>query len=148
MLKNYYVEKYHPYVLSVVLGVIFYLVQPFLSGIQELMGKLTDATVIVSATFIGFFLTITTILNTINTRRMRFVKDQDGMKSVKIYLHNAIFLNLIALVISIIIPFVYKMICPGYQPYFYSFQIVIISCSWFSSIRFSYIFLKLMGGEE
>ena len=148
MLKNYYVEKFHPYVLSAILGIVFYLIQPFLSDIQDLMGKLTDATVIVSATFIGFFLTITTILNTINTRRMRFVRDQNEMKNVRIYLHNAIFLNLISLVLSIIIPFIYKMICACYEPYVYSLQIMIISCSWFSSIRFSYIFLRLMGGEE
>ena len=145
---KYYFEKYYPFFSGVIFGIVFYFIVPKLNDIILLMDKLTDATLIVSATFVGFFLTITTVLKSINTRRMRFLKDQRGMGQVIGYLHNAIWLNMAALALSITYPFIQKLIVEESCIFLYVLHVFILTWAWASSFRFSYLFLKLIGGDD
>ena len=90
---SYKTERYYPVIIAVIVTAIFYFNVTRISNLEKLIGDLVGASLIVSATLLGFFLTITTILSTITTRRMRFVKDSGAYTLLIKYQNFAIWLN-------------------------------------------------------
>lgn len=68
--------------------------------------QLSDNALAISVTLFGFFLTILTILNSIETRRMKFVRDLGGFPRLLEYLKNAISSNLILVGASFLVKYI------------------------------------------
>ena len=129
---RYYIEKYYPPVVSFALvtwgWIDFYLFK----GFHELMCKIADNALSISVTLLGFFLTILTIINAIDTRRMRFVKQGNKFQDLIGFLRNAITLNLLLIGAS----FIFK--------YFDTEKISILFIKGRNCIDFGYLFLFLL----
>lgn len=142
---RYWSERLYPLVMASVLGLLFFKWHHLFNDLEKLIGKLVDSSLIVSGTLLGFLLTITTIINTIETRRMRFIKDQGGYVDLMRYLRSAITLNIATVSMTIVLPFLYSVNwSQELLVYLNSIQVFLISWAWISSIRFSSIFIRLL----
>ncbi len=94
-------EKCYPIFMAVVLaGVIICCEKRKVINFSILIGKLSDNALSLSVTFLGFLLTILTIINSIDTRRMRFIRTGGLYPRLLSYLRNAIVLNLFLIAFS------------------------------------------------
>lgn len=145
---KYYYEKWYPLALSLLLlGSIGYF-KIFGSGIPILVSQLSDNALSISVTLFGFLLTILTIINSIDTRRMQFVRDMGGFPRLIQYLRQAISSNLALIAGSFIIKYVehrkysflYFLGC-NVLDYLYLFVFVF---AMLLSLRFTKIFISLL----
>lgn len=146
---SYKTERYYPVIIAVIVTAIFYFNVTRISNLEKLIGDLVGASLIVSATLLGFFLTITTILSTITTRRMRFVKDSGAYTLLIKYQNFAIWLNVACVSFSVLYPFIISFvtgIC--IITWIYTSTIFLVLWSWISSIRFMHLFLKVIRDPE
>lgn len=141
----YYKERLWPLLLGVLTGYLFYKYQIKINDLPGFIDKLLNTTLSVSGTLLGFLLTILTIMNSINTRRMHFVRTGGGLNSLNRYLKWALWFDLLSITIFFIFPLAIT------QPYFSDYKIQlytglvsIIAFTWFLNIRFALIFIKLL----
>jgi hypothetical protein len=106
MIKKFYIEKLYPLVISLALTVTVFCTNCFEKKLPELVSQLSDNAISISVTLIGFLLTILTILNSIDTRRMRFLKDMGGYPILMKYLKTSIQLSVILIGFSFIVKYV------------------------------------------
>ena len=106
MIKKYHIEKWYPPVISLALTAAIFFSNCFEKKLPDLVSQLTDNAISISVTLIGFLLTILTILNSIDTRRMRFLKDMGGYPILMQYLKNAIQLSVILIGFSFLVKYV------------------------------------------
>lgn len=138
-------EKYGPYLLSLFTAVGVYLYKSHFLNFNQIFDQVTTNALSVSGTLIGFFLTILTIINTITTRRMRFLKDSGLFPRLLNYLNTTIFWHLIVISIGLFLPLIRQIF---YLKRF-AFEgkvliVAVIFLSWLLSIRFTRIFIKLL----
>ena len=144
-----YVEKYYPLVLSVILTVLFCRFQHRLESVDEMVKKLLDAALAVSGALLGFLLTILTIINTIETRRMQFVRDSGNLPLLNRYLKVALYSNIASISIYFILPALSTF--HEWQKYkvgIYAILVFIVAFTWIVNIRFSSVFIKLLTDPE
>lgn len=142
---SYKVEKYYPIAIAFLLSVIFYFSGLSLPNKDRLLLDLVGSSLIVSATLLGFFLTITTIINTISTRRMRFVKDAGLYPTLIKYQNIAIWLNVVCVSFSVFYPFIISATLKGFPVHcIQTIAVFVVIRAWVSSIRFTHIFLRLL----
>lgn len=144
-------ERLWPLVVAVLFGAGFLYGQPRLEGVGKLLEGLLAAALSVSATMMGFLLTITTILNAIGTRRMRFVRDSPKTYTLLLwYLKVAIWLNIAVVSLALALPFVSVAIgdLPRYGLAMQVFEVGLITWAWCASIRFTVTFIHLLGGGD
>jgi len=142
---RYLTERYYPIVLSLLLSILFYEFQDRLEGLEEILKRFLDASLAICGALLGFLLTILTIINTIETRRMRFVRDAGKLPLLNHYLKVALFLNIITITVYFILPIIMsiKFVCAN-KIWAHSILIFLISYTWIANIRFSAIFIKLL----
>lgn len=138
-------EKYSPYVVSLLaIGGVF-LSKNHLSNFNQIFDQITTNALSVSGTLIGFFLTILTIINTISTRRMRFIKEAGLYPRLLDYLNTTIIWHLSVISICLFLPLIRQV--AYFSPFGYwgkLFIILVVILSWTLSIRFVRIFIKLL----
>ncbi|PSL42797.1 hypothetical protein CLV51_11013 [Chitinophaga niastensis] len=145
---NYHIEKYYPIYLSSAIAAILFLGHNHVAKIDQLTDKVCENALSLSVTLVGFFLTILTLLNSIESRRMQFVKDAGMMPRVLEYLRKAINYNIGLIAFSFIVKFIEHR-TPWY---FYVNEVNIIDLLYlylFSytvllSFRFTQIFVSLL----
>lgn len=122
-------------------------------GMPTLINQLADNALSISVTLFGFLLTILTLVNSIDTRRMRFVRDMGGFPRLMTYLRVAIFSNLTLLAAS----FLVKYIEHRNRPVFLTFNgcnvpdyvfIFLFIFSILTSLRFTHIFISLLTDQK
>lgn len=146
---QYWFERLWPLVGAALASAGFYWGCNELPKVQELLTKLLDAALTVSATMLGFLLTITTIMNAVDTRRMRWVKDQGAYKLLEKYLRWSIWLNIAVISLALALPFIEVLATSPNRILLLRIGVVfLISWAWFASIRFSYLFIHLLGGGK
>lgn len=102
------VEKYYPVFLSIILtGLIFHF-SMFIMPFQLLMPLLRQSMLTISATLLGFLLTILTVIHTISTRRMQWVKDFGAFPRLMGYLSKSITSNMGIILFSLIELFIQR----------------------------------------
>lgn len=144
---KYLIEKYYPLTLSIILTTLLFTVRSNHSRLIEVADGLPDTSISLSVTLVGFFLTILTIVNSVSSRRMRFVKEGGGMPLLMGYLRLAINCNLILMGSSLLIKYVN---CKDFN--FFPFSELLLSSLYlflfiFSilvSVRFTLIFVSLL----
>jgi hypothetical protein len=78
----------------------------FGDDMSNIINQLADNGLSISVTLFGFLLTILTLVNSIDTRRMRFVREMGKFPQLISYLRNAIVVNLLLLACSFLIKYV------------------------------------------
>ncbi len=138
-------EKYSPYVVSLLaIGGVF-LFKDHLNNFNQIFDQITTNALSVSGTLIGFFLTILTIINTISTRRMKFIKDAGLFPRLLGYLNTTIIWHLLVISVCLFLPLIRQI--AYFKPFGYHGKLVVILLvilSWALSIRFVRIFIKLL----
>ncbi len=144
-------ERFNPIILSGIGIFVFWLLDKYFVGIYDTIYTLSNSLIGVSSTMIGFFLTILTLIETINTNRMRVVKKTGNYPRLFRYLKSAIKFNLIFIGICILEITCEKYITTSntekylalYRIVHYAFVLTLI-LSITTSVRFISIILNLM----
>lgn len=146
---RYYIERYWPIVLAIVITLLFYQKLKSFNNIETVIGKFMDSSLSICGTMLGFLLTILTIINAIDTRRMRFVKESGNYDTLMHYLKLGLFMDFISITICFVAPAIFSI--TGLiqdKCYVYSIIVLIVVFTWLTNIRFAYIFVKLMAESE
>lgn len=144
-----YIEKYYPLTLSVLLTLIFCHFQHRLESVDEMLKRLLDAALAISGALLGFLLTILTIINTIDTRRMQFVRDSGNLPLLNRYLKVALYSNIASISIYFILPILSTFHeWQKYKDGLYAVLVFIVAFTWIVNIRFSSVFIKLLTDPE
>jgi hypothetical protein len=144
-MNKYFIERYYPLVLAVLVTIIFLLYNKRIENVDEVMKKIMDAALAICGALLGFLLTILTIINTINTRRMRFVKETGLFPLLNHYLRIALFLNITTITVYFLVPIFlsFDSILKN-KDWVYDFLVFLISFTWIANIRFSSVFIRLL----
>lgn len=102
----YYTEKYYPFALSIIAIVFIIKYRSLIPKLNDLVDEMCNNGLSISVTLTGFFLTILTIINSIDTRRMRFVRQMDGYPRLMSYLRSSINYNIILLATSFLVKYI------------------------------------------
>lgn len=146
---RYFFEKYYPLTISILLTFGSAYFKIFGEGMPTLVNQLADNALSISVTLFGFLLTILTLVNSIDTRRMRFVRDMGGFPRLMTYLRIAIFSNLTLLAASFLVKYIEHRIgfdnltIKGCNIPDYLFIFLFIF-SILTSLRFTHIFISLL----
>ena len=139
------IEKYWPITVAAVVTVIFMYFNTKLEDTNSVISDTIDNSLSISGTLIGFFLTIFTILSTVKTRRMKFIKEAGLYPRVNQYLVAAIIWHLINISLILFLPIIESLKLPCvYRIIWQTGMIFVIIFSWTLSIRFTSIFLQLL----
>lgn len=144
-----YIEKYYPLALAILITFLFIDFQPRLQDVDEMVKKLLDAALAISGALLGFLLTILTIINTIETRRMQFVRDSGHLPDLNRYLKVALYSNIASISIYFLLPVLSTF--DGWKVYktsIYAALVFIVAFTWIVNIRFSKVFIKLLTDPE
>lgn len=142
---KHYIERYWCVVLAIILSILFYECQHNIEKVGEMISKLLEITLSLCATLLGFLLTILTIINTINTRRMNFVRDSGYLYTLNSYLKIALWMDLVTISLSFIFPLLQMVNNTQQAVSWYNLGVIfIVSYTLFSNIRFSIIFINLL----
>ena len=139
------IEKYWPLTLTILLSLLFVKLSFNHYHIGNAVNEMIDRSLNVSGTLIGFFLTIFTILSTIKTRRMQFIKEAGLYPRVNRYLIGVIIWHLINISFILFAPIVAKFIHEWYAvKIIQGVMVFTLLFSWSLSIRFVSIFVRLL----
>lgn len=141
-------EKYFPVALSVIVVSILIICNGIFKDLPGLIDKLSDNALGISSTLVGFFLTILTIINAIETRRMQFVQSAGLFPRLLKYLNQSIRANVILIASSFLIKYVEHRAFPwlhlrGRNVFDYLYLFIFI-LTLLISIRFINIFVRLL----
>lgn len=142
---KFFFEKYGPYIISSLVALFIFLSKSYIPNFNQIFDQITTNALSVSGTLIGFFLTILTIINTITTRRMRFIKDFGLFPRLLSYLNTTITWHLVVISICLFLPAIrqiYALKTFGFTGK--ALILAAITLSWLLSVRFTRIFIKLL----
>lgn len=142
-------NKIIPFLATIIVAGLFYYFQNKIPNVSEIIKKLLETSLAVCGALLGFLLTILTIINTIATRRMNFIKEAGKFGELNHYLKMALWFNLISISIYFIYPTLTSCInAETFVHWSNSVLIWLVSYTWFLNIRFSLIFIKLLTDGE
>lgn len=146
----YYLGRIWPLMISIIVVFCFYKLHSKITDINGIMDKLLNTALTVSGTLLGFLLTIVTIITTIDTRRMRFVRQQgQAYTTLQGYLRWAIISNLCTIVVSFMSPVASSFeVLKNDTLYIYYVDAFIIVYTLAASVRFTYVFINLLHDKE
>ncbi|MFN4247554.1 MAG: hypothetical protein ACK4EY_07510 [Flavipsychrobacter sp.] len=146
---KYFLGKYWPLALSSLITYIFYKLHYLIHSVGDIIDKLLGTALTVSGTLLGFLLTIVTIISAIDTRRMRFVKQQGGYSTLQNYMRWAIIANLCTIVISFLSPIILSVKSMSeHALYVYLIDVFVVCYTLCVSARFTYVFTTLLHDSE
>jgi hypothetical protein len=142
-------ERFWPIVLALGAGAGFFYWYSKIPDPKALIVALVTSALTLSGTLLGFLLTITTIMNAIDTRRMRAVKDGGAYPLLEHYLRNAIWLNIAVVSMVFVVPFFDTQLeAPRKIAVLHAVQLALVAWAWFASIRFTVVFIRLLSGGK
>lgn len=146
---NYIKERLWPYAVSVGTGALTWKYLYLLKNPANLVSDLSDDTVGIGTTLLGFFLTILTLLHTIDTRRMRFIRQMGAYPSLVQYLKEAILFNFLLIIVSLFLNALSNSTMIDSLPkYAIIGFIVTFTLTLTTSLRFAAIFTKLISEDN
>lgn len=105
--------------------------------------KLAEVGVSIFGVFIGFFITVLTILNSIENEYIRSLKKEGNFHLLGNYLKHAIWPSLYSIIFSVLYLFVFSGIEKDWIFYFELLFTSVVVYSIMTSFRFISVFLKL-----
>lgn len=141
-----FIVKYYPYALSVVVIYALYSLNSEYIGLLD-FSSLINSSMVVFSVLLGFLLTITTLLHTIDNVAMNTLRKTHGYKDLLYYLNSSIIFSLIVSVISLCIPILKSIISSIDFLYITHFKYVVlflIITALTLTIRFIYVFIKII----
>lgn len=149
---NYWYESYYPITFSLLILTLIIKFKLFYGNINVVVDKLSDNAISISVTLLGFFLTILTILNSIETRRMIFIKTMGAFPRLLHFLKLAITYNVYLIASS----FFVKYIEHRNSLYYYLFNINLVDYGYLFfviltmliSLRFTLLFVSLLADPK
>lgn len=146
---RYYNEKFNPYAIAALVTFLLFYYKQYFVAINPLTIELAKNAISVCGTLLGFLLTILTIINTITTRSMRFIKQSGAFENLMGYLKTAIFCNIIVIVFALLYVSLDLKALPikiaQILPYFFIFSMVVsLACS----VRFSRLFITIFSDKS
>ncbi len=147
-----YLERYYPIVITVLLLVVWIVFKSDVKNLPALIDKLSDNSIGLSTTLVGFFLTILTLINSIDTRRMKVVRSAGAYPRLLRYLNQSIRTNVILIALSFIVKYVeHRSVAwlqiTGYNLLDYGFLFLLI-ITLLISVRFINIFVQLLADPK
>lgn len=142
-------EKYYPLLLSILVTSVIFLTGCLVDR-QQFILQLADNSLTISITLIGFFLTILTLVNSIDSTRMRHIKQRGLFPRLLSYLKVSINVNLLLLVGAFLIKFVSHqeyLNIKGKNLFDYGF-FWLFAFTLLISFRFIKIFVMLMSSPD
>ncbi|HEY4061197.1 MAG TPA: hypothetical protein VGM30_04815 [Puia sp.] len=103
---RYKIERYYPLAISVILIIALVSFKNGWRDFPALIDKLSDNSIGLSTTLVGFFLTILTLVNSIETRRMDFVRSGGLYPRLLKYLNQSIRANMVLIALSFIVKYI------------------------------------------
>jgi len=142
----YYKERVWPFVCACLVSFVFHRYQLLISAkLPDVIDKLLNASLAVNGAILGFLLTILTIINTIASRRMKFIKTGGGFQDLLWYLKLALWANMVCITLFFSYPILSSVASVAHwMPFAYTLIVGILAYAWFLNIRFSFIFIKLL----
>lgn len=140
-------EKYWPIGITTVIMVFVGLFIDH-KHLEKITVNTVDKAFTMSGVLLGFLLTIITIIGSIETRKMKFVKQTGNYKTLQKYLHCALYSSLALLVFSFTLSVFDQSYLSDYLKDIRSY--ILIGLSVFTvalSVRFSLIIIKLLSEE-
>ena len=105
--------------------------------------KLAEVGVSIFGIFIGFFITVLTIINSIENEYIRSLKKEGNFHLLGNYLKHAIWPSLYSIILSILYVFIFSKIDKDWVFYFEFLFTSVVVYSTMTSFRFISVFLKL-----
>lgn len=144
-------EKYYPIVISLLLTICLWLGQGIVNDVPGLIDKVSDNAIGLSVTLVGFFLTILTIINSVETRRMEWVRSEGLFPRLIKYLNQSIRFNTILLAFSFLIKYIEHrygwLSIAGRNILDYVF-IFFLMWTLLVSLRFTNVFVRLLSDPK
>ena len=145
-------EKYYPFVVSSLLMVAWIVFKHDVNDFPGLIDKLADNSLGLSTTLVGFFLTILTLINSIDTRRMNIVRSAGAYPRLIKYLNQSIRANVVLIALSFLVKYVQHrsvqwLQFKGYNIPDYIFLFLLI-LTLLVSVRFINIFVSLLADPK
>lgn len=142
-----YFEKYHPFVISSLFVILIFIFNPL--SISKIDFKiLIDSSLVIFSVLLGFLLTVSTLLHTIENSKIRAIKETGTYPRLLSYLKKSVFLCMIISFVSLIAPLIKDLnflelfsLEIEFEKYLFLFLLFL---STFSNIRFVTIFLKII----
>lgn len=149
---RYWFEKYCPFLLSLLLTLALIIFKSHIKDVPALIDKISDNALGLSTTLVGFFLTIMTIINSIETRRMEFIRSRGLYPRLMKYLNESIKFNAVLIALSFVVKYVehrsviWLQLC-GYNIVDYSY-LFLLNLTLLLSLRFTNIFVSLLSDPK
>jgi len=143
-------EKYYPFIFAILFSLALRLyLRPFMPAFDILIPNIANSSLTIAGTLFGFLLTILTIINTISTRRMQFIKDAGYYPKLVSYLNKAILANIAVIGYSFIQFFLKrdKINLTSLEIFDYIF-IFLTVFNILLTTRFAYIFIQLISDTK
>lgn len=140
------IEQYWPLVTSIILCVV--LAVFWKQDLDVIFQGITSSSINISTAIIGFYLTIYTILSSIATRRMKFIKTSGTFPRLVYFLKAAVVWNFINVILILFTPIMEFFILVKFSNHFLFLKIFILSYSILLSIRFGHLFFDILVDPE
>ena len=146
---NKKIEKYYPLVLSILSCFSIFLIDKELIRVIK-FGELINSTLIVFIVLLGFLLTVTTLMHTIDNKKMNALRQTGNYLDLIGYLNKAVYSSLFTSIFSLFKPLFEKFI---FFTTIYSFDlkltikylfVFLIILSILYTFRFINLFLKII----
>jgi hypothetical protein len=149
---KYKFEKYYPFVTSILLTIVILAYKSRISDVPSLIDKIADNGIGLATTLVGFFLTILTIINSIETRRMDFVRSKGLYPTLIKYLNQSIRYNAILIASSFLVKYIdhrsnkwLQVFGCNIVDYLYLYSLIL---TLMISLRFTNIFVRLLADPK
>lgn len=151
--SRYHIENLYPFVISLLLVAGIAYSKVFKDQMPTLVNQLADNALSISVTLFGFLLTILTLINSIDTRRMKFVRDLGAFPRLILFLKTAIYANLLLLASSFLIKYIEHrdgsiFLCINGSNIFDLLFILCFIYAMLVSLRFTHIFISLLTDKK
>lgn len=135
-----FLEKYYPFLISLILGFCAYY---FRLDLKLNYADFFNTSLSVFSILIGFLLTVATIIQSLDNEVIGFIKKSDKYFLFLNYLKNAIITNINSIILCLYFQ-LNKDLCTSFLEYINPLLLFFISLSMFSSYRFIKIFIKII----
>lgn len=136
------IERIYPLLITVVNVLLYFYIGSHYSLVEKTIEVIADNLTTIASTLLGFLLTILTIMESIQTRSIKIIRQAGGYPKLISYLHLAIIASFIAIPV-VLITKVYLQ--EGYKNvYVYSILLFTEYYLLLTSFRFIVLFIRII----
>ena len=139
MISGKKIGKVWPFAVSVMLIGIYIITNQYFISSFEIITSLSSDAMMLSTTLLGFYLTILTLLNSVNTDAMKIIRSVNEEGRIFFYLRWAIIYNALVIVATLLIKMLNQIEHPATWLYIYNITYIWLTIvAILNSLRFAY----------